>query len=245
MEKGIEAPAAPPSPAARLDAVFGALGSDVRRVLLDRLARGPLAVADLAAAVTVSGPAVSKHLRVLEEAGLVARGREGRTHRIARQDAPLAQAAAWLAAQGVAPPAQGGAPRSEVLPPPAQAPRLSAPPADAWAHGQAAALVAALAPARAVLEAALAPRPAAPAAGPADYLAHVLRRRLGTDELRSELAQGLAALQALDAALAAPDPRAAPDLEALTAGASGLSWLLAQHPTLADLGLLARRPPAA
>ena len=59
--------------------VFGALGDPVRRALLEQLAGGPMRVADLAAGQDVSRPAVSKHLRLLGEAGLVAatdRGRE-------------------------------------------------------------------------------------------------------------------------------------------------------------------------
>ncbi len=228
-EGGAPAPAAQASLAERLDAVYGALGSDVRRTLLDRLAAGPLAVADLAAAVAVSWPAVSKHLRVLEEAGLVARAREGRTHRIARQTGPLAEAIGWLAAQ------------AGEAPPMTQAPAAQA--AD-WALAQARALVAALEPASRVVALALGPAAPTLAGGPADYVAYVLRRRLGTEGLRAELEAGLASLRALEAVLATQAPQAS-ELESLTAGASRLTWLLGQHPALADLGLLARRPSAA
>lgn len=239
-------PAPPAAPAARLDAVFGALGCDVRRVLLDRLARGPLAVADLAAAVTVSGPAVSKHLRVLEEAGLIRRAREGRVHRIAREDAGLHEAAGWLAGQGIGAGASiQPAPAAPLTAPPAATPaRAGAAPPEVPQVPHALALVRALAPARAVIDRALDARSAAPVEGPADYLAHVLRRRLGTNALRAELADGLAALRGLEGALEAGEPAAAA-LEDLTAGVSRLTWLLGQHPALADLGLLARRPPAA
>jgi DNA-binding transcriptional ArsR family regulator len=236
-------PAPPTTAAARLDAVFGALGSEVRRTLLARLAAGEAPVADLAASVAVSWPAVSKHLRVLEEAGLVVRARAGRTHRIARDAAPLADALAWLAGQGVPAPEAGAS--AAAVTPAAAPPAAKAPPAGLEAFPAARALVATLAPAATVIAGALDPLVPSPG-GPADYLAHVLRRRVaGRDDLRAELTSALDAYRTLEAASASPEGPAPADLEGLTAGASRLSWLAGHHPALADLGLLAHRPPAA
>ncbi|MFK7987868.1 MAG: ArsR/SmtB family transcription factor [Sandaracinaceae bacterium] len=79
-----------------LDAVFGALSHGVRRSLLARLGEGPATIGELAAPYAMSLPAVSKHVRVLERAGLVARSVEGRVHRCALDARPLADAQAWL-----------------------------------------------------------------------------------------------------------------------------------------------------
>lgn len=85
-----------PTPADRLDLIFGALADRTRRAILDRLRAGEASVADLTADFTISQPAISKHLRVLERAGLIARTRQG-TMRLSRLDAaPLEQASAWL-----------------------------------------------------------------------------------------------------------------------------------------------------
>jgi DNA-binding transcriptional ArsR family regulator len=81
----------------RLDAVYGALSHDVRRQLLERVAPAPARVTDLADAFPVSLAAVSKHIRVLEEAGLVHREVRGREHLLSLEAEPLAGAAAWLA----------------------------------------------------------------------------------------------------------------------------------------------------
>ena len=83
--------------------VFGALADPVRRDLLGRLALGPVRVVDLAADQAISRPAISRHLRVLGEAGLVTaddRGRE-RHYRLARSG--LAPVSAWLAGIDQAP----------------------------------------------------------------------------------------------------------------------------------------------
>lgn len=66
---------------ARLDAVFHALSDTTRRRIVDRLARGPVSVSELAAPFSVSLAAISKHLGVLEVAGLVRRERDGRFQR--------------------------------------------------------------------------------------------------------------------------------------------------------------------
>jgi DNA-binding transcriptional ArsR family regulator len=80
----------------RLDAVFGALSDRTRRKILVALARGPASVGELAAPFDVSLPAVSKHLRVLERAGLLRRELDGRFHRCQLQAQPLRAAAAFM-----------------------------------------------------------------------------------------------------------------------------------------------------
>jgi DNA-binding transcriptional ArsR family regulator len=80
----------------RLDLTFGALADPTRRAILGRLARGDATVGELARPFRVSRPAVSKHLRVLERAGLVRRSREGRISRCALDAAAMREAAAWV-----------------------------------------------------------------------------------------------------------------------------------------------------
>jgi len=65
---------------ATLDRVAGAISDPTRRAILERLARGSACAGELAAPFAISQPAVSRHLRVLEEAGLVRRARRGREH---------------------------------------------------------------------------------------------------------------------------------------------------------------------
>lgn len=79
-----------------LDATFAALADPTRRAILARLRRGPAPVTELARPFQVSLPAISKHLRALENAGLVARRREGRVHQIRLRPRPLREAAAWI-----------------------------------------------------------------------------------------------------------------------------------------------------
>jgi DNA-binding transcriptional ArsR family regulator len=81
---------------AALDAVYSALGDRTRRAILTRLADRELTVGQLAEPFAVSRPAISKHLRVLERAGLVRRSREGRLSRCRLDPKPLAAAAGWL-----------------------------------------------------------------------------------------------------------------------------------------------------
>ena len=79
-----------------MDHVFQALSHDARRVMLTRLASGDLTIGELAEPFSMSLEAASKHVRVLERAGLIRRTVDGRRH-ICRLDArPLASAAAWL-----------------------------------------------------------------------------------------------------------------------------------------------------
>lgn len=80
----------------QLDQVFGALANATRRALLERLRQAPAPVTELAEPFDMSLPAVSKHLRVLERAGLVRRDVDGRVHRCALQAGPMRDAAAWL-----------------------------------------------------------------------------------------------------------------------------------------------------
>ncbi len=79
-----------------LDAVYSALGDRTRRAILTRLADREYTVGELAAPFAVSRPAISKHLRVLERAGLVRRTRQGRRSRCRLEPKPLAAAAGWL-----------------------------------------------------------------------------------------------------------------------------------------------------
>lgn len=81
----------------RLDAVFGALADPTRRAILTRLTQGEASVAELTRPFTVSQPAISRHLRVLEQAGLVSRSRKA-TARLSHLEAePLKEATVWLA----------------------------------------------------------------------------------------------------------------------------------------------------
>jgi DNA-binding transcriptional ArsR family regulator len=78
-----------------LSLVFSALADPTRRAILARLAEGPATVKELAAPFAMSGPAVSKHLRVLENAGLVARGQEAQWRPRRLEAAPLREVAEW------------------------------------------------------------------------------------------------------------------------------------------------------
>jgi DNA-binding transcriptional ArsR family regulator len=80
----------------RLDAVFSALSDPTRRRMLARLSRGEASITELAEPFNMTLPAVSKHLRVLEHAGLVRRRREGWYHRCQLETRPLHEAAAFL-----------------------------------------------------------------------------------------------------------------------------------------------------
>jgi DNA-binding transcriptional ArsR family regulator len=80
-----------------LDAIFSALGDPTRRRILVRLASGPASIGELARPFAMTLPAVSKHLRVLERAGLMRREREGWFHRCYIEAGPLEDAASFLA----------------------------------------------------------------------------------------------------------------------------------------------------
>jgi DNA-binding transcriptional ArsR family regulator len=79
-----------------LDATFSALADPTRRAILVRLARGECSVTALAKPFDVSLPAISKHLRVLERAGLLARRKDGRVHRCRLVTRPLKEAEEWI-----------------------------------------------------------------------------------------------------------------------------------------------------
>jgi DNA-binding transcriptional ArsR family regulator len=80
----------------RLDATVSALADPTRRAILARLRRGEATVLDLAAPFEMSVPAVSKHLKVLERAGLITRGRDAQRRPCRIRTAPLKTAAAWI-----------------------------------------------------------------------------------------------------------------------------------------------------
>ena len=80
----------------QLDLSFGALSHPIRRGILARLATGEATVAELAKPYKVSAPAISKHLRLLEEAGLVSRRKEGRTHHCRLEAKRMKEAESWL-----------------------------------------------------------------------------------------------------------------------------------------------------
>ena len=79
----------------QLSATFAALADPTRRAILARLASGDCPVSELAEPFDMSLPAVSKHLRVLERAGLIARGREAQRRPCTLQPAPLKEVAEW------------------------------------------------------------------------------------------------------------------------------------------------------
>lgn len=79
-----------------LGATFAALADPTRRALLTRLARGNATVKELAAPFDLSLPAISKHLKVLERAGLVTRGKEAQWRPVQLRPRPLREAAGWL-----------------------------------------------------------------------------------------------------------------------------------------------------
>jgi len=75
---------------------FKALSHPIRRGIVERLSAGPATVGEVTRDFGVSKPAISKHLKVLEESGVVSRVVEGRTHRLSLQPAPLDEAAEWM-----------------------------------------------------------------------------------------------------------------------------------------------------
>ena len=81
---------------AQLDATFAALADPTRRAILARLASGEASVAELAKPFDMSQPAISKHLKVLERAGLVTRGRAAQRRPRRLEAKPLAEASKWL-----------------------------------------------------------------------------------------------------------------------------------------------------
>jgi DNA-binding transcriptional ArsR family regulator len=82
--------------ASRLDDVFGALADPTRRRMLETLSHGEQCVTALARPHRMSLPAISKHLRVLEKAGLVCRQRNGRVHQLKLEARAMREAAQWI-----------------------------------------------------------------------------------------------------------------------------------------------------
>jgi DNA-binding transcriptional ArsR family regulator len=82
-----------------LDRTFAACSHPIRRGILERLTDGELSVAEATGDFGVSKPAISRHLKVLEEAGAIVRVIDGRTHRLRIRERPLQDAAQWMGAQ--------------------------------------------------------------------------------------------------------------------------------------------------
>jgi len=82
-----------------LDRSFLALAHPARRAIVSRLAEGPATVGEASRGLALSKPAISKHLKVLEEAGVINRVIEGRSHRLELEPRPLTQAAGWIERQ--------------------------------------------------------------------------------------------------------------------------------------------------
>ena len=83
-------------PSDQLDRTFSALADPTRRAILARLAKGETSVKDLAHPFSISPPAISKHLKVLEEAGLIERGRHAQWRPCRLKADPLREANAWI-----------------------------------------------------------------------------------------------------------------------------------------------------
>jgi DNA-binding transcriptional ArsR family regulator len=79
-----------------LDRAFAAISHPIRRRIVERLANGPATVGEASAGIRVSKPAISKHLRVLEDANVIARAVEGREHRLRLNSLPLDGASSWI-----------------------------------------------------------------------------------------------------------------------------------------------------
>jgi DNA-binding transcriptional ArsR family regulator len=78
---------------------FKALAHPLRRDIVERLSAGPATVGEVTGSFGVSKPTISRHLKLLEEAGVVTRVIDGRTHRLALQPEALAQASTWIDSQ--------------------------------------------------------------------------------------------------------------------------------------------------
>lgn len=82
-----------------LDRTFVACSHPIRRGILERLSAGEMTVGEATSGFGVSKPAISKHLKLLEQAGAITRVIDGRTHRLALSEQPLEQAYHWIASQ--------------------------------------------------------------------------------------------------------------------------------------------------
>ena len=82
-----------------LDAVFAALSDPTRRRIVEKLARRPLTVGEIASEFSISQPGISRHVRVLEDCGLLKRTVDGRFHRCTLGSESMAAASAWIEKQ--------------------------------------------------------------------------------------------------------------------------------------------------
>jgi DNA-binding transcriptional ArsR family regulator len=80
----------------QLDLAFGALAHPIRRGILERLSTGEATIAELAEPFNVSAPAITKHMRILEEAGLLSRKKRGREHHCRLEQKRMKEAEAWI-----------------------------------------------------------------------------------------------------------------------------------------------------
>ena len=87
---------ATPDGTGALDEIFGALADPTRRAIVARLAEGPCSVSNLAAPFPISAPAITKHLAVLERAGMIARWKTGRVNYCRLVGDPLGRAGIWI-----------------------------------------------------------------------------------------------------------------------------------------------------
>ena len=85
--------------AASLDSVFSALGDPTRRRIVERLARGRMTISDVAAGIPISQPAISKHVKTLEQSGLIRREISGRVHYLELAPETMDAATSWIERQ--------------------------------------------------------------------------------------------------------------------------------------------------
>jgi len=81
---------------AGLDSVFGALADPTRRSIVERLARGGMTVGEIASGFSISQPAISKHVKILEQSGLLKRDVVGRVHHCRLEPVAMRAASSWL-----------------------------------------------------------------------------------------------------------------------------------------------------
>ena len=84
----------------QLDLAFGALAHPIRRGILARLSTGEASISELAEPFNVSAPAITRHMKILEEAGLLSRKKLGREHRCRLEQKRMKQAQQWIEAHG-------------------------------------------------------------------------------------------------------------------------------------------------
>jgi DNA-binding transcriptional ArsR family regulator len=84
---------------ATLDSVFSALGDPTRRRMVERLAKGRLSISEVSAGIPMSQPAISKHVKILEQSGLIGRSVEGRVHHLELTPKAMDAATLWIETQ--------------------------------------------------------------------------------------------------------------------------------------------------